>query len=146
MGPAVTDAAAWYDSADWVGISATPYATLTIQALLEPGRTDLNRVLIDYPVPMKDQSTVVLKAINWPKAFVVKGLRPVAEGENARAKCLTLLTEHGVPKGTESKHFNSMVFFDYCIGLWNKQVKQRRDRRAKRQLDPTAPGIAGAAA
>ncbi|HLC43352.1 MAG TPA: hypothetical protein VJO34_17215 [Methylomirabilota bacterium] len=126
MGTAVTDAAAWYDAADWVGISATPYATLTIQALLEPGRTDLDHLLVDYPVPIKDRSTVILKAINWPKAFVVKGLRPVADGEDARAKCLSLLTEHGVPKGTESKHFNSVAFFDHCIALWNKQRKDKR--------------------
>ena len=53
MGPAVTDAAAWYDSADWVGINATPHATLAIQALIEHERGTVGHVLIDYPVPMK---------------------------------------------------------------------------------------------
>jgi hypothetical protein len=122
MGTAVTDAAAWYDSADWVGINATPHATLVVQALLR-GSKDLDRLLVDYSVPLKDRPALVLKAVNWPKAFYVKGLRPVKEGEDPRAKCLKLLAEHKVPKGTESKHFNTVAFFDHCIRLWKEQRK-----------------------
>ncbi len=125
MGTAVTDAAAWYNSADWVGINATPHATLVVQALLH-GSKDLDHVLIDFPVPLKDRLSLVLKAVNWPKAFYVKGLRPVKEGEDPRAKCLELLAEHKVPKGTESKHFNTVAFFDHCIGLYKEQLKQKR--------------------
>jgi len=124
MGTAVTDAAAWYDSADWIGINATPHATLVVQALLR-GSEDLDRVLVDFPVPLKDRPPLVLKAVNWPKAFYVKGLRPVKEGEDPRAKCLELLTEHKVPEGTESKYFNTVAFFDYCFRLWKKQRKQK---------------------
>lgn len=132
MGAAVTDAAAWYDSADWVGINATPHATLLIQALLEPRGTDLDHLLVDYPVPLKERPALELKAINWPKAFVVKELTPVADDEDPRAKCLTLLAEHRVPKGTELKHFNSLKFFDHCIAMWNKQQKERRQKAGNR--------------
>ena len=125
MGTAVTDAAAWYDSANWVGINATPHATLVVQALLR-GSKDLDHLLVDYPVPLKDRPSLVLKAVNWPKAFYVKGLRPVKEGEDPRAKCLALLAEHKVPKGTESKHFNTVAFFDHCIRLYKEQLKQKR--------------------
>jgi hypothetical protein len=125
MGSAVTDAAAWYDSADWVGINATPHATLVVQALLH-GSKDLDHLLVDYHVPLKDRSFLILKAVNWPKAFYVKGLRPVKEGEDPRAKCFALLAEHKVPKGTESKHFNTMTFFDHCIRLYKEQLKQKR--------------------
>ena len=124
MGTAVTDAAAWYDSADWVGINVTPHATLVVQALLR-GRKDLDRVLVDFPVPLKDRPSLVLKALTWPKAFYVKGLRPIKEGEDPRAKCLALLAEHKVPKGTESKHFNTVAFFDHCIRLYKEQLKQK---------------------
>jgi hypothetical protein len=124
MGTAVTDAAAWYDSSDWVGINATPHATLVVQALLR-GSKDLDHLLVDYPVPLRDRPSLVLKAVNWPKAFYVRGLRPVKEGEDPRAKCLELLTEHKVPKGTESKHFNTVVFFDHCSRLWKEQRKQK---------------------
>jgi hypothetical protein len=125
MGTAVTDAAAWYDSADWVGINATPHATLVVKALLHGGE-DLDHVLVDYPVPLKGRPSLDLKAVNWPKAFYVEGLRPVKEGEDPKAKCLELLAEHRVPKGTESKHFNTVAFFDHCIGLYKKQLKTRK--------------------
>jgi hypothetical protein len=124
MGTAVTDAAAWYNSADWIGINATPHASLVVQALLR-GSKDLDNVLLDYSVPLKDRPSLVLKAVNWPKAFYVQGLRPVKEGEDPRAKCLELLTEHRVPKGTESKHFNTVAFFDHCITMWKEQRKQK---------------------
>lgn len=129
MGAAVTDAAAWYDSADWIGINTTPHATLVIQALLEQHRGDIGRLLVDYSVPFKDRPALKLKAVNWPKAFVVKGLTPVADGEDPKAKCISLLSAHRVPKGTESKHFNSIAFFDHCIGLW-KQQKSKARRQA----------------
>lgn len=126
MGSAVTDAAAWYDSADWVGIHATPHASLVVESLLPRGSNKIDHLLVEYPIPLKDNRVVTLKALNWPKAFVVKGLRPVDDGEDPRAKCLALLTNHRVPKGTESKHFNSLKFFDYCIDRWNKQQKAKK--------------------
>ncbi len=126
MGEAVTDAAAWYDSADWVGINATPHASLLIQAMLEPRGTDLDHLLVDYPVPIKGGPAISLKTVNWPKAFVVTGLTPVAAGKDPRATCLNLLAEHRVPKGTESKHFNSIKFFDHCLELWKKQRREQR--------------------
>jgi hypothetical protein len=128
MGTAVTDAAAWYDSAEWIGINATPHATLAIQAMLEQHRRNLGHLLVDYPVPLRDRPALVLKAVNWPKAFFVRGLRPVGEGEDPRAKCLSLLAEHRVPKGTECKHFNTVAFFDHCVALWNEERKQKARR------------------
>ena len=125
MGAAVTDAAAWYDAADWIGINATPLATLVIQALVEQGHGDIEHLLVDYSVPLKNRPALLLKAVNWPKAFVVSGLTPCADGEKPRAKCLSLLAEHKVPKGTESMHFNSIAFFDHCIELWRKQKKKQ---------------------
>lgn len=121
MGRAVTDAAAWYDKADWISVTATPHATLLIRSLMEQGDDDLAHLMVDYPVPLTDRSSVNLKAVNWPKAFYVKGLRPCAKGEKPRAKCLALLAKQGVPKGAESKHFNSLAFFDHCVKLWRKQ-------------------------
>lgn len=117
MGNAVSDAAAWYDCADWIGIAATPKATMLIQSLTEQGNGDIERLMVDYPVPLKDQRTLSLKAVNWPKAFTVKGMTPCAPGEAPKAKCLSLLTKHNVPKRTESKYSNTVAFFDYCEDL-----------------------------
>ena len=117
MGEAVTDAAAWYNLADWSGIMATPHGTLLIQSLTEQGHGDIGRLMVDYPVPLKDGSVLSLKAVNWPKAFFVRGMTPCAAGEKQRAKCLSLLARHDVPRGTESKYFNSVKFFDHCAEL-----------------------------
>lgn len=125
MGAAVTDAAAWYDSADWIGVHATPHATLVIQELLEHGQGTLDHVLVDYAVPFKGQPSLTLKAINWPKIFVVPHLAPAVGPKEPRAKCLWLLTKHRVPKGTEAKYFNSMAFFEHCVAHWRKAKKGR---------------------
>ena len=126
LGDAVTDAASWYNVADWIGILATPQATLFIQSLLEQNSGDIERLLVDYDVPLKNQEPRRLKAVNWPKAFFVKGMTPCADGEKPRSKCLALLTEHGVPKGTESKYFNTLAFFDHCVKLYNQSKKKKR--------------------
>ncbi len=55
MGPAVTDAAAWYDAADWVGIHATPHATLVIESIVPRGTDKLDHLLVEYSVPLKEQ-------------------------------------------------------------------------------------------
>jgi hypothetical protein len=125
MGKAVSDAAAWYDKAEWVGIAATPQATLLIRAREQQTEEDVGRVMIDYPVPMKDSTKPSLRAINWPKGFYVKGLRPVKENEHPRAKCLELLAAAGIPRGTEGKYFNSVDFFDHCFRMWKKQKKRK---------------------
>lgn len=126
MGRAVTDAAAWYDKSDWIGIAATPQATLLIRSRKQRGAKDIQHVMIDFPVPMKDGTKLSLRAVNWPKGFYVRGLRPVAPGEDARGKCLQLLAQSGVPKGTEGKYYNTVEFLDHCI----KHYKDQRQRRA----------------
>jgi len=125
MGDAVSDAAAWYDRADWVGIAATPQATLLIQSLVEQAGDNIERLMVDYSVPFKDNETLDLKAVNWPRAFFVRGMTPCAQGEKKRAKCLALLSAHGVPRGAEGKHFNTMDFFDKCA------TEYRAERRKK---------------
>jgi len=130
MGPAVSDAAAWYDKADWVGIAATPHATMFIQSVRERQQMilglDIDAFLVDYDVPIKEQRTLKLKAINWPKAFFVKGLRPKVDG-NERSMLLNFLSQHRAPRGTESKYFNTLAFFDHVL-----KVQKPTERLAKK--------------
>jgi hypothetical protein len=110
MGEAVTDAAAWYERANWSGIHATPRAGMIIDRLIEEERNqdeknELASVLIDYEVPMKDKSRHRLKASNWPKALFVQSLSPCAPGQSRRGRLLELLSRHAVPLSTEEKIF-----------------------------------------
>jgi hypothetical protein len=111
MGQAVSDSAAWYDKADWIGIAATPHATIYIQSLIERKGDNLEHILVDYDVPLKNKTSVNVKAVNWPKAFYVKGLRPDPR-ISARSQLLTFLSQHRAPIGTESKYTNTIAFFD----------------------------------
>jgi hypothetical protein len=124
MGKAVTDAAAWYDKAEWIGIAATPHASLLIRS--RKGEHDIENVLIDYPVPMKDKTVHSLRAVNWPKGFHVKGLRPILErGEDPKAKCLEFLSRSGIPRGAEGKVYNTVAFFDHCTQHYIDQRKRK---------------------
>jgi hypothetical protein len=52
MGEAVTDAAAWYERANWIGIHATPRASMLIDRFIEEEenqeeKNELASVLVD---------------------------------------------------------------------------------------------------
>ncbi len=131
MGPAVSDAAAWYDEADWIGINATPHASMFIDSLLERSDTSFDMVIVDYDVPLKDKQSVKVKVVNWPSGFYVPALTGEAKG-GPRATLLTLLAEHQAPKGTESKYYNAIKFFDHVVDT-QKLGKAERQSRPKQR-------------
>ena len=126
MGQAVTDAAAWYDKADWIGVHATPRASMTIQRWLERPDTRSAYVMLDYDVPLRDGKRVRVKAVNWPKVFFVRNMTPCAGGQPPREKLLELLSAHAVPIGTEQKFYNTLSFFDRAVKEIGKHGKVRR--------------------
>jgi hypothetical protein len=67
-------------------------------------------------VPLKNNSSIRLKAVNWAKGFYVEGVVPVI-AESQKGLVLNLLANGDIPKGTERKYFNTMVFFDQCHQL-----------------------------
>lgn len=125
MGQAVTDAAVWYDKADWIGIQTTPKATIMIQRWLEREKDKRRTVMLDYDVPLKDGRTMRVKAVNWPKVFFVPSVTPCIHGEEPREKLLQILSEHTVPFGTEKKFFNTIEFFDYVVKKSNLKYGER---------------------
>jgi hypothetical protein len=112
MGPAVSDAAAWYEKADWIGIHATPRATILIRSWLQGSPDALKHVLVDYSVPLKEKGRMNLKAINWPKGLYLSQKKNLTD---AKAVLLSILGNvRSVPIGSESKHFHAIEFFDHC--------------------------------
>ena len=141
MGPAVTDAASWYERADWIGIHATPYATVLINSFLAAGGDSLDYVLVDYDVPLKDSRTMNLKAINWPKLIYLNNSKT---SERAKAATLRLLAKGPIPKDSEAKYFNTIKFFDRCdeLGLLEKRLGRERPVNAGRdRVVSTTPRI-----
>jgi hypothetical protein len=126
MGEAITDAAAWYDKAEWVGIHLTPRTSMSIQRWFELTANTRRHQLLDYSVPLKDGRVIETKAVNWPKIFVDPKLTPWKTGVKPREKLLELLSAHSVPLGTERKYSNTIAFFDEAakeIEKTNKKLK-----------------------
>jgi hypothetical protein len=120
MGPAVTDAAAWYDKADWIGAHATPRSTLVIQRWLEHNAKTKAHVMLDYDVPLKGGAVVRTKAVNWPKVFFVDSISPCGSDADPREKLFEFLAQHQVPWGAETKFYNTVAFFDHAV----KKIKK----------------------
>ncbi len=67
LGPAVNDAAEWYEKANWLGLILTPKMTL-IRELAEEKGGYLNNPIFSkrYSVPMSRGGANNLDAVNWP--------------------------------------------------------------------------------
>jgi hypothetical protein len=121
LGPAVSDAASWFEAADWIGVHATPHASMVIQSVLEKSGGKLGHVLLGYDVPMgATKSEVRLKAVNWPKGFYIGGLRPPGGGPT-RALVLEALTREA--------RFPTLQQVQHVIGTMGN-ARQARVRRA----------------
>jgi hypothetical protein len=128
MGQAVTDAAAWYDKADWIGVHATPRANLVIDRCLKLNNGSGGHGILDYDVPLKGGMVVRTKAVNWPKVFYIDSISPCESGTEPKQKLLEFLTQHQVPLGTENKFYNTIAFFDSAA---NQIMKQKRKPRSR---------------
>jgi hypothetical protein len=123
LGDAVSDSAAWYDKADWIGIMATPHASILIEKAKYEHEVDKKEswegYLVDYDVPMMNKGNLKLKVVNWPKIFFISDLSPVNFSQDPRAKLIDLLSEHKIPYGTEGKYLNTISFFDSIVKKQN---------------------------
>lgn len=125
MGEAISDAAAWFSRANWIGIYATPRTTVLLEGQLTDEQAQ--PVMLDFEVPMKDGTAPRLKTVNWPKGFWVEQVAPPKDGRTNRSKALGWLAKPPIPKGSEDKIFNTIKFLDYAL---NKEKKRRSQARA----------------
>ena len=115
LGPAIADAAAWYEAAEWFGVILTPKSQLYCISLIERARNnqDPNNVsfedcFVNYSVPLKNGSKC-LWAISWPYDFFAQE----DDKMSALEVLSTALWYFPMPKGTESKYENSIKFFNW---------------------------------
>lgn len=112
MGQAVTDAAAWFTQADWIGVHATPHTSLIMEGWIERSGVRKNNLVVDWDVPLVNGHTLRSKTVNWPRVFLLPNSPLCQEGETPRQRLLTLLSKHPQPRGVESKYSNTVAFFD----------------------------------
>ena len=131
MGKAISDAAAWYDKADWIGVHATPRTSLVISRYLETAKAKRPYLMIDYRVPLTDGGIVEAKVVNWAKGFFAPKISPCKGNKSPRATLLELLTAHDIPRGTESKYINTLAFFD--AATQDQEAKKTTKKTTKRK-------------
>jgi hypothetical protein len=113
MGPALTDAAAWYDQSEWMGLSCTPKTNTVIEYIMSSSARGGHAFgyMEPYDVPLKNGETFRLYTINWPSAFLEQTLVPSAHWKDPSRYFLELMQEFVVPKGTEMKYENTKKYF-----------------------------------
>lgn len=119
LGPALFDAARWYEKADWIGIIATPSfgkeITDSFERILhnesENIRNLFSAVFSEYQVPLKD-SEMKLWAINHPILYY---LRAKKNSQKARSLIKRNLSENSVESKDPEKYEITMKYFEYSF-------------------------------
>ncbi len=128
VGPAINDAATYYEQSNWVGISLTPSAFYLFHnyVVLHPNED----FILEYDVPLKNvaNTTSSLKtyAINWPKEYITGQLKEDEKGyidlvpfEESVKICTeqlyNLFGKKPIPLEAMTKYKNTLEFFEYCI-------------------------------
>ena len=128
LGPAVSDAAAWYDQFDFIGTAATPFATTQIHNAFcecypefdKPWEIETSSMLL-YPVPLKGGGTHDLFAFNWPGAIGYKASPKgqfLSELQYHQHYC-ALIKRYPIPFGTERKFANTDLFVKTGCSAWH---------------------------
>ncbi|MFH1035728.1 MAG: hypothetical protein V1806_14565 [Pseudomonadota bacterium] len=125
LGPAVADAAAWYEKADWMGIIAAPMCGMILSRFAtdnEPSRNLVNAAFIEYNIPLKANSKHKMWALNWPKAidglFAYKAPFKDKTDLPLSAPISYLLSRFEgliVTPEIESKYSNTVEFLNWCL-------------------------------
>jgi hypothetical protein len=139
LGPAITDAYAWSEEADWFGVILTPHCQIYLTYLLEneaeketiskvePTMKFENALCVKYCVPLH-QGSKELFALSWPLPFLNTGH---GSGKSGLVLLANLLLNKSIPKGTESKYENSINFFKW---FEKEKYSELRDKFEKSRL------------
>lgn len=151
LGPAVSDAAAWYEALDWVGIVATPRTKEILTGVAKPDE----RWFIDYEIPYSGSGgSAKLTAVNWPEVLlqswlgiesddadkppsvdIASDLEPPSTSE-CRSKLAALFSRFAITFGTEKKFENTRAFFEHCLPGNVGEVKALQERLRKAKQHP----------
>ncbi|MFA6226433.1 MAG: hypothetical protein WC620_09760 [Methanoregula sp.] len=112
IGPAIADANAWAQEADWFGVISTPHCQICLSKMLENRDTlivPIELLFTKYSVPLhNNQGKKDLYAISWPSLFLLPHNGLPVVGLYGLTK---ILSKFDIPKGKESKYENSIAFF-----------------------------------
>jgi len=109
LGPVVSDVAAWYDSAEMIGIIATPYCGQFLSDINET-RNLTSMEFVKYNVPLKGDVSKNLWVVPWPKMLLEAQFFGAVKGKTPFQIYYKLIEQLSIPKGTENKYINTETF------------------------------------
>jgi hypothetical protein len=114
IGPAVDDAAEYFELPDMIGVCFTPKATIAMDYAIEWQKkffnNSINQYVIKYKTPMKNKTELELYQINWIKHFFDDEKRP--NEISAEASLSIFLSKRNIPQIATSKFVNTIKFFN----------------------------------
>nr|WP_320160678.1 hypothetical protein [uncultured Methanoregula sp.] len=114
IGPAVADASAWCELADWFGVILTPNFRFFASGYFE--NPELKKTTISpsewcvvYPDVPTREGKKEMTVVSWPKFFI-----DTQTGDGpSNVKLSFLFSISPIPKGAESKYENTLSFFKW---------------------------------
>jgi hypothetical protein len=119
IGPAVADAAQWYERARWVGIINSPFCGkyISMAALELGGISSYLSIFCEYCVPLKNDNSNIYKekmwVVSWPAIYDIN--------LPSRARFYKDISPFPVAKGTEDILYATIEFVNWFL----RQSKRR---------------------
>lgn len=135
VGPAVSDAASWYEKADWFGVVLTPSCGMVLMNLAERKskrqNIDIRRWFVKHNVALKGKEKMDLWSLSWPyftyHACITEEITPLSAISSS-------LLGLPIPRGTEGKYSNSIEFFQWYGEKIYPEVKENM-RKLRKDLE-----------
>ncbi len=133
LGPAVSDAGAWYEKANALAIIVTPRTGLLVD-MYRPQDPDLiDRAFTKFGFQLKGiNGKRDMWAVSWPSVLRERAQQKgIAETEIRPRLLATLYERFVIPIEAESKYAEILPFFDECASRWANQADaEQQDGRS----------------
>jgi hypothetical protein len=140
IGPAVTNAAEWYDKPQLVGVMVEPDTARWLyeakeKAIWSNKKYRLKEVFSLYPqFVVKPSSKIATWSVLWPLELIRRHNKDWDHDApiEPRARLISYLNKLPVPPGAEVKYVNTLAYFDWCCEEYPEIVEEgKREREGK---------------
>jgi hypothetical protein len=113
LGPAIYDAASWYEMPDFIGVIATPVTCQYMRKIsAQKGLKDTSACFFHHcaswrAAPLNNSQSLITYIGTWPGFIMNNHDKPFKAIESY----FDIISRFKIPKGTENKYFNTERFF-----------------------------------